>query len=45
MADQSFRISGELLDKLRTIAEREGMVLKILVERLIEAGIKAKRMK
>ncbi len=45
MDQQSFKISGKLLEQLRKIAERDGFVLKRLVERLIRAGIVAENLK
>jgi hypothetical protein len=45
MEEQSLKVSKELLVKLRKIASREGYVLKRLVERLIESGIKAEGLK
>jgi predicted DNA-binding ribbon-helix-helix protein len=45
MAKESFKISGALLSKIRKIAERDGMILTRLIERLIESGIKAENLK
>ena len=45
MGKESFKISTALLSKLRKIAERDGLILSRLVERLIESGIKAENLK
>ena len=45
MEQQTIKISGILLSRLRKIAERDGLILKRLLERLIESGIKAENLK
>jgi len=45
MEQQTIKISGALLSRLRKIAERDGLILKRLLERLIESGIKAENLK
>ncbi len=45
MDKESVKISKEVLVKLRKIAERDGMILGRLIERLIRAGIVAENLK
>jgi predicted DNA-binding ribbon-helix-helix protein len=45
MEKESVKISKEVLSKLRKIADRDGMVLGRLIERLIRAGIVAENLK
>lgn len=42
---ESVKLSDDLIKKLRVAAERDGMRLNRLVERLIESGIKAEKYK
>lgn len=41
MDKESVKVSKDLLKNLRKIAERDGMILGRLIERLIKAGIVA----
>ncbi len=45
MDKESVKISKEVLTKLRKIADRDGMILGRLIERLIRAGIVAENLK
>lgn len=42
---ESVKVSKNLLKMLRRIADRDGFVLSRLIERLIESGIKAEKLK
>jgi len=45
MQKESVKISKDLLKSLRKIAERDGLLLGRLIERLIKAGILAEDLK
>ena len=45
MEKESVKVSKELLKLLRKIAERDGMILGRLIERLIRSGIVAENLK
>jgi predicted DNA-binding ribbon-helix-helix protein len=45
MEKESVKVSGDLLKTLRKIADRDGMILGRLIERLIRAGMAVENIK
>ena len=41
----TIKLNRELVERLREIAKRDGLLLGRLIERLIEAGIRAEKLK